>query len=643
MAASTDPSPDTPLASGWNTWNTRSVLSHVQLPSGLALNLSFCHYGMLAVVTDAVFGTKEQRATAGVRLAPTGIAAKQICVRPGPHAYDGRYTALTVTLGEVTITVETAHAGADLVVLVCATKPDFRPPALVVDAGYLWNLPGVVESVNPRCWCARSSAGNVEIHPTAEPQDDPYVAARSPAWVFPLTGSVGLSTGGARTVDEIARLVGAARVADDETHRTRGDLAGAHAAYQGCLAWDTIYDPKHRRVLTTVSRPWNVARLGYGMFCWDSFFSAWLLAPDHPGLARALLREVFREMVDGEFVPNVANGSGRRSWDRSQPCVGGLAVLAVHEIAPDRALLAEVWPSLLAWNRWWHRARRNVDGLLSWGSRAVEPLIGDLAEVLQPNTAYGATLESGMDNSPMYDGVPFDVESHLMAQSDVGLVSLYVTDCQALARIAHELGRPDEAAELEARGADYADRLRTLWNEPAGIFQNRRTDTHAFNPRMAPTCFYPMLAGVASPDRVESMVRRHLLNEREFWGEFVLPSISRDDPAFGDQHYWRGRIWAPLNFLVYLGLKRSGCDRPAAELAAKSLRLFESNWNTRHGSFENYNAITGEAGEVLLCDPMYPWSGLLVLMAQMERGLVPLPTLMRPSVPVSGVVHQIVC
>jgi len=629
MTALTPPRPDAALARGWNTWNTRSVLSHVQLPSGFALNLSFCHYGMLAVVTDAVFGTREQRATAGVRLAPAGIGPKQIAVRPGPHAYDGSYTSLTVSLGEVTISVESAHAGEDVVVLVRGTPAEFRPVALVVDGGFLWNMPGSVDQAGPSRWSARQSEGEIAVHATAVPQEDPHVAARSPAWVFPLTAAIGLSTGTSRTVDEIARLVDAARAAEALTHSRQGELAMAHAAYQACIAWDTIYDPKHRRVLTTVSRPWNVARLGYGMFCWDSFFSAWLLAPDQPQLAHNLLREVFREMVDGEFVPNVANGSGRRSWDRSQPCVGGLAVFAVHEIAPDRTLLEELWPSLLAWNRWWDRARRNGDGLLSWGSRAITPQIGDLAEILQPNTAYGATLESGMDNSPMYDDVPFDTTTHLMAQSDVGLVSLYVTDCQALARIAVELGRTDDAVELQRRGAAYEERLATLWNDAAEIFQNRRTDSQRFNPRMAPTCFYPMLAGVASSAQAEAMVQKHLLNEREFWGEWVLPSVTRDDPAFGDQHYWRGRIWAPLNFLVYLGLKRARCDAAAAELAHKSCALFETNWRTRHGSFENYNATTGQGGEVLLCDPMYPWSGLLVLMEQMERGLVPLPSLIR--------------
>ena len=51
------------------------------------------------------------------------------------------------------------------------------------------------------------------------------------------------------------------------------------------------------------------------------------------------------------------------------------------------------------------------------------------------------------------------------------------------------------------------------------------------------------------------MIEKHLMNPQEFWGEWVIPSIARDDPAFKDQNYWRGRIWGPMNYLVYLGLQ----------------------------------------------------------------------------------------
>lgn len=622
--------PEAPLARGWNTWNTRSVLSHVLLPDGLALNLSFCHFGMLAVVTDAFFGAKNIGATAGVRLSGAAIAPRQIRIEPGPHAYDGSYTRLAVVFGDVTLTVETAHAGPDdLVILVTAPAATLKPPALVVEAALLWNHAGHVVHAGPQRMRAEGASGRREIHCTAAAVDEPYLAIRAPSWVVPLTGPVGVATGASRTLEEIAALIAAARDREAATHARYGELADAHRVLQLCCAWDTIYDPLHRRVVTTVSRPWNVLRLGYGVFCWDTFFTAWLIGLDAPALGRACALEAFREMVDGEFVPNVANGSGRRSWDRSQPCVGGLCVLALHELAPDRGFLETVWPALLAWNRWWHRARRNAHGLLSWGSHPATPRIGDLAEVLQPNTPRGAALESGLDNSPMYDDVPLQPGTHLMAQSDVGLVSLYITDCQALAVLARALGRADEARELEGRAAAYAAALEQLWNADAGIYQNRRTDTGAFNPRMSPTSFYPLLAGVGDATRAAQLVRRHLPDERTFWGEWVLPSATRDDPAYPEQLYQRGRVWAPVNFLVYLGLKRAGQHAAAAELTRRSVELLMRNWRRRRGVFENYSAITGDGLDEAYSDPLYTWSGLLALMGLMESGVVPLPGLLR--------------
>jgi hypothetical protein len=622
------------LAQGWNTWNTRSVLSHVHLPSGLALNLAFCHYGLLAEVEGAFFGEREIGATAGVRLAAAEVPPQRIRIVPGEHAADGSYTALTVELGEVRIGVESARLGTDdLVLWVTPTAAAHRPPALVLEAALLWNHPGTVEADGAGRLRARWPGGATSIHTTVTPGDEPYLARRSPSWVWPLVAPVGISTGVARTREEIGRRVTEARERLAARRARYGELADLQGAGQACLAWDTIYDPSLCRVLTTVSRPWNVARLGYGVFCWDSFFSAWMLAAEEPALARNAVRETLRERVDGEFVPNVVNGSGRRSADRSQPCVGGIAVLALHELAPDRTFLEEVWPALLAWNRWWHRTRRNRAGLLSWGSRPVPPVVGDRAEFLQPNTARGAALESGMDNSPVFDGVPFEAETHLLAASDVGLVSLYLLDCEALAQLARILGREVEVAELASRRTDYAARLGGLWNEARGIFENRRTDTGEFCARHSPMCFYPLLAGAATGEQVEVMIRRHLMNEQEFWGEWVLPAVPRSDPAFTEQHYWRGRVWAPLNFLVYLGLRRAGRREVARELAARSVRLFERNWRERRCLFENFSALTGYGGDVTFCDPLYPWTGLLVLMELMERGHVPLPSILRPSEP----------
>src|SRR4029077_19013766 len=92
-----------------------------------------------------------------------------------------------------------------------------------------------------------------------------------------------------------------------------------------------------------------------------------------------------------------------------------------------------------------------------------------------------------------------------------------------------------------------------LWNEADGLYENRHWSGD-FDKRLSPTNFYPMLAGIATPEQAKRMVEEHLLNPKEFWGEYVIPSIARNDPAFSDQYYWRGSIWAATNYLVYEGL-----------------------------------------------------------------------------------------
>jgi len=103
------------------------------------------------------------------------------------------------------------------------------------------------------------------------------------------------------------------------------------------------------------------------------------------------------------------------------------------------------------------------------------------------------------------------------------------------------------------------------------------------------------------------MIDRYLLNEDMLWGRYVLPSVSRDDPAFPDNDYWRGRIWAPMNYLVYMGLKRYGFEFEAHMLAQKSLELFLGEWERESGVYENYNSVNGRGGDVPNSDGDYTW------------------------------------
>jgi glycogen debranching enzyme len=118
------------------------------------------------------------------------------------------------------------------------------------------------------------------------------------------------------------------------------------------------------------------------------------------------------------------------------------------------------------------------------------------------------------------------------------------------------------------------------------------------------------------------MVKDHLLNPKEFWGEWVIPAIERDDPAFKDQEYWRGRIWGPMNYLVYLGLSRYDDQDIAAarhELAQKSFALFSKEWAAKGHVHENYNATQGTGDDVTSSDRFYHWGALLGYMQYLEE------------------------
>ena len=52
-----------------------------------------------------------------------------------------------------------------------------------------------------------------------------------------------------------------------------------------------------------------------------------------------------------------------------------------------------------------------------------------------------------------------------------------------------------------ARGDKYAAALGTLWDDKAGIYLNKRTDTGERSSRLSPTNFYPLIAKVATRSR----------------------------------------------------------------------------------------------------------------------------------------------
>jgi len=595
------------LASGWNTWDTRSVLTHVHLPSGLAFRL----------------GIKEYRDGGHLRESLIGrLGADAETVVPGTRAWDGAYTSLKIMWRGVEIEVETATDGEDWLCLVTplSRERQLKTPLLIVEAGFMWNFPGSVIREGSVLEAKLPEGQKWRLGASTAPVEEPQISALGPYLALSLDAPLALFTGKERSLEEVRAIMTqrSSEVAHDGSDRDGSDEAELRSAIQTCMAWDTIYDPSKKRVISPVSRIWSSRQGGWVLFCWDTFFAASLAATGSRELAYANAIEMLRENTPDGFVPNVSNGHGFKSLDRSQPPVGSMTLWELFQKFGDRWLLDLAFDDLLVWNRWWLE-NRVVDGLLAWGSNPYSAQTGHEWEYAGRGVGerFGAALESGLDNSPMYDDIPYDTGNHCLMLQDAGLTALYVADCEALAAIAMELGR-SEADELTARAEHFRGQISRLWDEENGIFANRRTDNGAFSPRFSPTNLYPLLAGAASPQQARRMMDEHFLNPKKLGGEWIMPSIERDDSAYAEQHYWRGRIWAPMNYLVYLGLRRAGLKDEAKILAQKSAALLLREWRECGHIHENYHADTGMGCGYDHSDRFYHWGALLGLIALKE-------------------------
>jgi len=597
----------TKLQTGWGTFNHKSVLSHVLLPEGFAMNIGIKLHQNNAdnYLKDAFISSRGSR--------PEKIT-------PGYKAYDGSYSDLTVEWNGVKFRIESATTkNQDFILLVTPIQNPENIPSVVLETGMLWNHPGTLE-LEGNTIKVKTKNKSLIVRMTGVPENE-YLANTSPYLAVKFDQAVAFYTGETKNIEQIKELVTKRRNEQEAIYQKYGELASTYQAIQSVIGWNIIYDASKDRVIFPVSRLWNDNFGGQSvLFDWDTYFGAWMASMESKELAYANAVEITKSITPGGFIPNFAGSYGSASFDRSQPPVGSLVFKELYQKYKDKWLLEYVFDDLLKWNRWWPKNRDNK-GLLCWGSSAVDPpLKSDFAT----NAWQGAAYESGLDNSPMYDSIPFNKQTHMLELADAGLMGLYVMDCDALAEIAGVLGKGKEVGELKERGEYYRKNLSQLWDDKAGIYKNKRTDTREFSPRLSPTNFYPLLAKAPTQAQAERMVNEHLLNPEEFNGEWMMPSIAKNDPAFKDQDYWRGRIWGPMNFLVYLGLKNY--DLPGARkiLAEKSNKLMMENVKLNGYIYENYNAITSNVKDPAegrrMGDNYYHWGALLGFIELMEKG-----------------------
>lgn len=428
-------------------------------------------------------------------------------------------------------------------------------------------------------------------------------------------------------------IAGALAAAEENYARSRitatGDWGGFPQAIADVMNFSRTYSTFDHASAHIVGRGWwiygnngNNPDLG-PYFCWDAFFNGNLAVLEDPEGARETIRTVLAYQMPDGFVANFARWEieqdGAKNFcssDRSQPPVGAMSVWKMHERWPDTAFLNEIYPKLVRWHQWWPTARDgNNNGLLEWGSAK--------------GTFEFARLETGWDDTPHFNGAP--MVGTQMAADAVDLNALYSMDAFYLSKIAAALGKTDEAQQFLTAHQTINQRINDeLWNESLGLYCSRLWSDHrgggaGFLTRITPMNFYPL--GCAAPDNTRAQtVLQYLYNPDKFWGQWILPTLPYDDPEWSTQHYWKGQIWAPANWLVWQGVKRYAEPAQRAEFVRRSMNLFMSNWNAYRQSPENYRSDTGLRGD----HPNYTWGALLALigveaLCDVDENQMPLP------------------
>ena len=306
----------------------------------------------------------------------------------------------------------------------------------------------------------------------------------------------------------------------------------------------------------------------------------------------------------------------------TQPPVFATALRFVWEAMPDesrrahRARVASLHRAALASHRWWMSARDPgrtglVAVLHNWETGSDNSPAWDAALARVPTTTrtpirrrdtghvdpamrpsdvdyqryihlVDAYRAAGWDPPRQWAVAPFKV-------AEVQTTAILARATEDLGALATTFGSDRVAAELRDMRQRLCAGLARQWRPALGRFVSHdllaerdiETPTHAG--------FVPLLAL-----DLDGPARAALAAEMSRWLAEVrlgLPTVPRSSPHFEAQRYWRGPVWAIMNWLLILGLRRNGLLDLAERLRVGTLDAIE-----RAGFAEHFDPLTGEGG-----------------------------------------------
>jgi alpha,alpha-trehalase len=352
------------------------------------------------------------------------------------------------------------------------------------------------------------------------------------------------------------------------------------------------------------------------MYGWDSYFI-------QLGLLRDGEIDLARDMTDN-FVYEIAhygmilNANRTYFLTRSQPPFLTEMILGVYGKTHDRAWLRATLPAVDRYYRFWTTAPHLIESIglsryYDLGDGPAPEVVSDERDA-QGRTHYDRVREyyrthqvDDYDVSQFYDRAADALtarfykgdrsmrESGFDPSNRFGPFSASITDyapvClnvllyrmeQDAGRISAILGNAPAAAEWQARARRRGQLIdRYLWDPGAGLYFDYNATTGARRSYEFATTFYPLWAGLASPQQARRVVGN--------LGRFEAPGgILTSTQTSGSQ--WDAPFgWAPLQMIAVEGLRRYGYRQDADRVARKFVSLVVDDFTARGAIVEKYD------------------------------------------------------
>lgn len=291
----------------------------------------------------------------------------------------------------------------------------------------------------------------------------------------------------------------------------------------------------------------------------------------------------------------------------SQPPVVASLVARIFRADPaaGRARLAAVFPKLLAYHRWIISARAESGAVaIAHPWEAGRDNAPDWDEAMAGIDPVGVAPYTRRDTSHVdarmrptkedYDRFIWLVqfarerqwdETAIAAESpfrvaDPTLTFTALRSARDLRDMATTLG--EATGEIDEWITHLEAGAETLWNPAIGAYDARNLRTGNFANSVSNASFLCWWAGLAD-DRARPTLARILGTTAH-----ALPSYDPEGPHFDRLRYWRGPVWAVMNFMAANGMAEQGLTDEAARVRADTARLIAEN-----GFAEYFDPVTG--------------------------------------------------